>query len=115
MATYQAYFPDTYTGSTALMGTGEVGFSSNCNAQGQIVGPYPTTECWPTFFTPQTGPGSFVVSDYDQTAYAVMACCGDVSCNIAILQRYVSGILCLAAGYHTASVTHTCSGGGNCT
>lgn len=109
LASYEAYFPDGYSGSTALFGSGEVGYSFNCSA-GQIVGPYPTTECWPTFFSPQTSQGSFFVSDYDQTAFAVTSCCGSAWCTIAPLKLYVSSILCLASGYHTAEVTHTCSG-----
>jgi hypothetical protein len=37
-----------------------------------------------------------------------MSCCGDVSCQIAVLQKYVSGIICYPVGYHTTEVDHSC-------
>jgi hypothetical protein len=111
---YQVTFPDGYPASTNLSATGAYNkYFSACNENTSIpYDPSPPIQCWPPFYSPTVGSGTFSVLAKDESVAVNVAVCG-------LAQHYNIFAACTSPGTpHTASVSHTCpcsSLGGPCT
>lgn len=107
---YTVSWPDGYRTYPSNSGTGQYGYEQECHeASACFVSTSTTpTECWPQFYAPETGYGSWQQTVIDQTKSEITDLCEDGDGKAYCGVQYVASYSCVIGSRRTVSSTRTC-------